>query len=208
ERRARAMSVFMIGLPVGLALSFLVSGTIAERWSWQAAFYVAGLPGLLLAVGALFIVDPMRGGAEKTQEPLGENLQEDYDRRLADTSSSTAIAVPPTPNTAISVPSQVTREPVESRAHAPALTGPLPFLDVVRRVLGMPTMWWIIASGALHNFNMYALGTFLASFLTRYHQVSVERAGQVSALVYGVGALGIFAAGWLGDRAFRRGVSG
>ena len=27
-----------------------------------------------------------------------------------------------------------------------------------RLVLGIPTMWWIIASGALHNFNMYAVG--------------------------------------------------
>ena len=79
---------------------------------------------------------------------------------------------------------------------------------MVRRVLGLPTMWWIIVSGALHNFNMYALGTFLASFLTRYHGVSVERAGAISGLVYGCGALGIFAAGWLGDRAFRRRVSG
>src|SRR5215831_16210568 len=64
ERRARAMSVFMIGLPLGLALSFLVSGTIAERHSWQAAFFVAGLPGLLLAAAALFIADPVRGGAD------------------------------------------------------------------------------------------------------------------------------------------------
>src|SRR5438876_7222431 len=35
QRRARALSFFMIGLPVGLGLSFLVSGTIAERRSWQ-----------------------------------------------------------------------------------------------------------------------------------------------------------------------------
>jgi MFS family permease len=69
-------------------------------------------------------------------------------------------------------------------------------------------MWWIIASGTLHNFNMYALGTFLASFLKRYHDVTVERAGQISGLVYGFGAVGIYAAGWLGDRAFHRGVSG
>src|SRR5437868_4053735 len=58
ERRARALSVFMLGLPLGLALSFLVSGTVAERYGWQEAFYVAGLPGLLLAVAALFIADP------------------------------------------------------------------------------------------------------------------------------------------------------
>jgi MFS family permease len=69
-------------------------------------------------------------------------------------------------------------------------------------------MWWIIVSGALHNFNMYALGHFLASFLKRYHDVSVEQAGQISGLIYGFGALAIFAAGWLGDRAFRRAVSG
>ncbi len=29
------------------------------------------------------------------------------------------------------------------------------------RVLKMPTLWWIIASGALINFNMYAIGTFM-----------------------------------------------
>src|SRR5438477_1066619 len=159
ERRARALALFMLGLPLGLAASFIVSSTIAGRRSWQAAFYVAGLPGLLLAVAALFIADPVRGGADP-------------------------------------------------HADASVTLGGLPLRAAVRRVLGLPTMWWIIASGALHNFNMYALGTFLASFLKRYHQVSVERAGHMSGLVYGFGALGIFGAGWLGDRAFRRGVSG
>jgi MFS family permease len=85
---------------------------------------------------------------------------------------------------------------------------PLPFAAAVRRVLGMPTMWWIIISGALHNFNMYALGGFVASFLTRYHGLTVAQAGYVSGLVYGFGALGIFAGGWLGDRAFRRSTRG
>jgi MFS family permease len=140
----------MIGLPLGLALSFLVSSTIAQHRSWQEAFFVAGVPGLLLAVLALFIVEPPR--------------------------STTAAR--------------------------------LPFLAVARHVLALPTMWWIIVSGALHNFNMYALGTFLASFLKRYHEVSVEQAGRISALLYGLGAVGIYAAGWLGDRAFRWDVSG
>jgi MFS family permease len=159
DRRARAMAWFMLGLPLGLALSFFVSGAIAERRSWQEAFYVAGLPGLILAIAALFIADPERAGSDP------QSL-------------------------------------MTSKA------GSLPFLAAARRVLGMPTMGWIIASGAIHNFNMYALGTFLASFLKRYHQVGIERAGQVSGLVYGFGALGIFGAGWLADRAFRRGVRG
>jgi MFS family permease len=153
------MSLFMVGLPVGLALSFLVSSAIADRWSWQAAFFVAGLPGLLLAVAVLFIDEPERGGADL-------------------------------------------------RVQASAKPAEIPFLAVVRRVLALPTMWWIIVSGALHNFNMYALGTFVASFLKRYHHVSVAEAGRMSGLIYGVGALGIFAGGWLGDRAFRHGASG
>src|SRR5262249_105372 len=99
-------------------------------------------------------------------------------------------------------------EPVRGSADAHVVRGGEPFLVVVRRVLAMPTMWWIIASGALHNFNMYALGTFLASFLKRYHGVSVEKPGQISGLVCGFGAVGIFAAGWLGDQAFRRSISG
>jgi MFS family permease len=157
ERRARALAMFMLGLPMGLALSFFVSGAIAERRGWEAAFFVAGLPGVMLAVAAFFIADPVRGGVD-TQASSSANS--------------------------------------------------LPFVAVVRQVLGLPTMWWIIASGALHNFNMYALATFVASFLKRYHQVSVERAGQMSGLIYGCGALGIFVAGWLGDRAFRRTISG
>src|SRR5262249_10424840 len=158
-RRARAMAIFMLGLPLGLALSFFVSGAIAERSGWREAFFVAGVPGLFLALAALFVREPVRGSAD---------------------------------------------------FYAPA-TKPLdrlPFLAVVRHVLSIPTMWWIIVSGALHNFNMYALGTFVASFLKRYHSISVERAGQMSGLVYGFGALGIFAAGWAGDRAFRRAPSG
>ena len=152
QRRARAMSVFMLGLPIGLALSFFVSGKIAAVHGWQAAFFVAGVPGLVLAVAAFFILEPRREAA------------------------ATAVA--------------------------------LPFGVVVRRVLAVPTMWWVILSGALHNFNMYALGTFIASFLIRYHRLDVADAGSISGLVYGCGALGIFAAGWLGDRAFRRHVRG
>src|SRR5262245_49945141 len=39
DRRARAMAVFMLGLPLGLALSYLVSSTVAERFDWSRAFF-------------------------------------------------------------------------------------------------------------------------------------------------------------------------
>jgi MFS family permease len=155
-RRALAMSVFMLGLPIGLALSFFVSGAVAASHGWRAAFFVAGVPGLVLAVAALFLLDPARGGTD----PHGGKA------------------------------------------------GDLPFRSVARHVLSRPTMWWIIVSGALHNFNMYALGTFISSFLFRYHMLDIAWAGTVSGVIYGFGAVGIFAGGWLGDWAFRYRVSG
>src|SRR5919199_5781513 len=62
--RGRAMSVFMLGLPVGVALSFAASGVIARAYGWRAAFYVAGLPGLLCALAVLFVREPVRGASE------------------------------------------------------------------------------------------------------------------------------------------------
>src|SRR5262249_18627525 len=155
-------------------LSFFVSGTVAEHRGWPAAFFVAGGPGLFLAVAALFLPDPARGGAG-----LGGKVVRSLDG-------------------------------VKQRPHH-LNTGPPHHLRVAtgsRHVLRLPTMWWIIVSGALHNFNMYALGAFISSFLIRYHGLTVSRAGAISGLVYGCGALGIVAAGWLGDLALRRRVSG
>ena len=47
-RRARALSIFMLGLPIGIALSYLVSSFVAHTWGWRAAFFVAGIPGVHL----------------------------------------------------------------------------------------------------------------------------------------------------------------
>jgi MFS family permease len=155
QRRARAISLFMLGLPVGLALSYVVSGRISHQWGWRAALWVAGIPGLILAVLMLWVPEPERGGTEHHQ--VGGA------RRLGS-----------------------------------------PFL----LVLSIPTMWWIILSGALHNFNMYALGSFLSSFLIRYHRVNIADAGDINSVIYGFGGLGILLGGWLCDRIARRRVSG
>ena len=76
-------------------------------------------------------------------------------------------------------------------------------------VLSIPTMWWIIASGALHNFNMYALGSFVAPFLVRFHKINFLDAGWVAAAVYGFsGTIGLVAGGALADRLYRYRVDG
>ncbi len=152
HERARAMSIFMLGLPVGVSLSYLIGGYIAQHHGWRAVFYVAGLPGLLLALATFFLREPPRGQSEAGK--IG----------------------------------------AEQRSGNP-----------IKLLLGIPTMRWIIVSGLLHNFVMYALTFFLPSFLVRYHQTSVQMAGLLSALLIGtVGALGMLAGGWVGDMGRKR----
>src|ERR1700682_5016968 len=72
-------------------------------------------------------------------------------------------------------------------------------------VLSIPTLWWVIASGALHNFNMYALGAFLVPFLIRFHGVGLAEAGTIAMVVYGFsGIVGLFGGGLAGDAPYRR----
>lgn len=76
-------------------------------------------------------------------------------------------------------------------------------------VLSTPTMLWVIVSGALHNFNMYALGSFVSPFLVRYHKMPFQTAGWVAAFVYGFsGVFGLTVGGILADRLHSRRVDG
>ena len=72
-------------------------------------------------------------------------------------------------------------------------------------VLRCPTMGWIIVSGIFHNFNMYAIGAFQTPFLQRFHELTLREASNVSGVSVGaVGALGLLAGGWLGDKMSAR----
>jgi MFS family permease len=76
-------------------------------------------------------------------------------------------------------------------------------------VLSIPTMWWLQRPGALHNFNMYAIGTFLSSFLQRVHHLTKFDAGMISMVVYGLSGIpGLILGGMLGDSIMRRKPNG
>ena len=65
NRRARAMGIFMMGLPVGLLLAFFTTGWIVQAFgSWRAPFFVAAVPGVLLALLMFKLREPQRGAAE------------------------------------------------------------------------------------------------------------------------------------------------
>ena len=63
-QRGRVLSVFNMAIPVGAALGYIVGGLMSHHFSWRAAFFVAGAPGLLLAILVLRVKDPPRGSQD------------------------------------------------------------------------------------------------------------------------------------------------
>jgi len=164
SKRARAISIFMLGLPIGIFFSNLLSGIIVAKftpivgaaWSWKIPFFAATLPGLILAALALRIIEPARGASEAF-EIVGQ-----------------------------------------SREGSPYW-----------RVLKIPTMWWIIISGALHNFNAYAVNAFMPAYLGRYHGLGIQKANTITAFTLGaVGVIGLLGGGAAADWARKKSPRG
>jgi predicted MFS family arabinose efflux permease len=156
NKRGRAIAIFMLGLPIGIFLSNMLSGIIAKAYGWRMTFLVATIPGLILAFLALKIKEPPRGASE---------------------------------------PVKVDDKP----------RGVLSFL----RVLAIPTMWWIIISGALHNFNAYTVNSFIPLYLGRHHGLDIREANFIAAVVLGaVGVVGLIIGGWAADWARKKSPRG
>lgn len=144
EKRARALALFMLAVPIGGALSYFFSGPIAQAYGWRLAMVIAALPALLLVPLLWSLPEPARGATEKHVE---------------DTSGRSMWSI-----------------------------------------LRIPTIWWIIASGALLNFNMYAFGTFLPALFGRVHGLSIANSGIATGIVYLIGGVGGgLLAGKIGD---------
>jgi predicted MFS family arabinose efflux permease len=60
EQRGRILSYFFLAIPVGSALGYLLGGMLGQRFGWQAAFLMVGLPGLLLTLPLWRLTEPVQ----------------------------------------------------------------------------------------------------------------------------------------------------
>jgi MFS transporter, Spinster family, sphingosine-1-phosphate transporter len=56
----RWLAVFYVAIPMGSALGYLLGGQLEAAFGWRSAFFIAGGPGLLLALTGLLIAEPAR----------------------------------------------------------------------------------------------------------------------------------------------------
>jgi MFS transporter, Spinster family, sphingosine-1-phosphate transporter len=64
SERGRKLAYFYLATPMGSALGYLLGGAVGDAYGWRAAFFVAGGPGLVLALVALLLPEPPRGGMD------------------------------------------------------------------------------------------------------------------------------------------------
>jgi predicted MFS family arabinose efflux permease len=65
QRRATAVAVFYVGVPLGMAAGFMAGGLLAAHYGWRTALFVAAVPGIVLAALLLTLVrEPVRGASE------------------------------------------------------------------------------------------------------------------------------------------------
>jgi len=65
EQRSRVMSIWGAGSTVGIALGFAGGGYLADKFGWRSVFFIAGGPGLLFALLAYRMREPLRGAVER-----------------------------------------------------------------------------------------------------------------------------------------------
>lgn len=62
ETRGRALSVFHLAVPLGGTAAFILAGALEDVVNWRMLFYLAGLPGLLVAALVLSLSEPPKLG--------------------------------------------------------------------------------------------------------------------------------------------------
>jgi len=176
SERGRVFAIFNAATPIGAAASYIVAGLVASHFGWRAAFFVAGFPGLLLAVLMWRLHDPPRGANEGNGEQ-GEN------------------GGSPTPAAAAGV------EPAGGHdAGEPASVA-----AVYARLARNRPFVLIVLGYAAYTFALGALAYWMPAFLERVRGVPSSQATvQFGIIVVATGFGGTFAGGWVGDMLLRR----
>lgn len=79
EKRAKAMGIFMLGLPIGIGLAQGVVGPLAKATNdWRMPFIYAAIPGFIIAVIVLMCLEPARGSKEEVNHGEQKSIEKPF----------------------------------------------------------------------------------------------------------------------------------
>ncbi len=176
EKRASALAIYSLGIPFGQMFAFLAGGWVLENLGWRNAFFVVGIPGVLLAIiMKLTVREPIRGAKEGAGAPPAPVKFKD------------GIA------TLLKIPSYWG---VIAGVTLASFTGygvGLWIVDFFRRTYGISYTEITVPLGLLNGV-AYGVGTFLGGYLTDRYGAKSKGA---YALIPGLGMLATIPFGWL-----------
>jgi MFS family permease len=203
RERGRVYSYILGGEIGGIAVGFIVSGSIAGLIGWRAAFILLALPGFFLARELYRTVpEPLRGGQSRLAPGAEDLTQPAGDRNGFDD----AFAEAPEPD-------EVAHEAVRRRGVTPdpgrVLDGDgsaLGLAAATRYILSVPTNVLMIISSALGYFFFAGLSTFGLLLVRGHYNASQAEAELVLALLVMGALVGTLVSGRVSDALVRRGM--
>jgi MFS family permease len=203
RERGRVYGYILSGEIAGTAAGFIISGTVASVFSWRVAFFLLGLPGLLLARSLWRTVpEPLRGGQSRLQ-PGALDLTAGQTRADPDADAAEPVAVDP----------DLAFDAASRRGFLP---NPLLILrrdpdsmslsEAVRYVLSIPTNTLMIISSSLGYFFFAGLQTFALVFMRGHYHASQGTATLMLGLLVLGSLVGTLVSGPVSDAIARRGA--
>ncbi len=242
-RRATVLAIYSGGIYLGAGLGLTIGGQIVGRWDaafpaatapfglrgWQVAFFVVGLPGILLAFWVRTLREPVRGAMDAIRVPTEAHPFRVFGRELAavlppatlwslwrsgagargllvNLSSAVLLAI------GAAAMSAATGDPKQWIAMGIGLYAAFSWAQGLSRrdpasaalILHTPTLRWAAIGFAFLAFTGYGVGHWTTVFFLRVHKIPIDQAGLVLGGVAAAGGfLGVAIGGFVSD-AWRR----
>ena len=176
--RGKAFGFERAGYYMGLPAGVILGGAVAEAFDWRAVFFIAAIPGVLVALIVLTLKEPIRG------------LADQIDR----------LRTEARPETGAEVDSEAGEGVATAKdSHGATLNAPSKALVAeAKELLKIRTLRGVIISQAILSLGVAGLFYWLPTFLERTEGLATDAA---SGLAGGVGGTGIVIGIVLGSRA-------
>ena len=182
HERQVVYALYYLALPIGGAFGFMIGAVIGSIYGWRVAFYVCGIPGLLLSFAVLRIMDPVRGINDpplsteihnETISPMTNKAFGDEDMERSDFAST---------------PADYRKTSLDKPTTHAAFDWSIYWAEF-KQILSNPIFMCCAMGLAANAFCLGGLTEWYATYLLRYNQASLATSGLIAGAATIIGGI-------------------